>query len=54
MPDLTVVAPTEPSAVEQLVEDYLMACRARGVSRATLTNSYGYPLRGIFVPWCRE
>jgi integrase len=35
-----------------LVDDYLMACRARGLSRATITGSYGYPLQRIFLPWC--
>lgn len=54
MPDLTIVAPTTPTPLERLVDDYLMACRARGLSRATLNHSYGYPLRKIFLPWCQE
>jgi integrase/recombinase XerD len=52
--DLTVVRPAEPSAVDRLVDDYLMACRAKGLSPNTLTNSYGFPLRSIFLPWCAE
>ncbi len=30
-----------------------MACRARGLARSTIQGSYGYPLRGIFLPWCQ-
>lgn len=53
--DLTVVRPTGPqSALDQLVEDYLMACRAKGLSPNTVDNSYGYPLRRIFLPWCAD
>jgi site-specific recombinase XerD len=39
-------------AIEGLVEDYLAACRARGLSPKTVKLSYGYPLRGVFLPWC--
>ena len=54
MADLTVVRPAPPSAIERLVDDYLMACRARGLSPNTIETSYGYPLRGVFLPWCAE
>ena len=55
MPDLTVVRPSgPPTALEQLVDDYLMACRAKGLAPNTITNSYGYPLRSIFLPWCSD
>lgn len=54
LPDLNVVSAGVQTPIERLVEDYLMACRARGLSRGTLTNSYGYPLRRIFLPWCAE
>jgi hypothetical protein len=54
MPDLTVMAPTLATPLDHLVDDYLMACRARGLARGTIRNSYGYPLTGIFLPWCRE
>ena len=52
MPELTVVPPQAPSALERLVEDYLAACRARGLSPATVNNSYGYPLKRILLPFC--
>lgn len=42
----------EPSALQRLVDDYLMECRARGLAPSTIHGSYGYPLRSIFVPWC--
>src|SRR5438552_2917339 len=29
-----------------------MSCRARGLAPGTLSNSYGYPLQHIFLPWC--
>lgn len=54
MADLSVVATTVPSPLARLVDDYLMSCRARGLGRGTLKNSYGYPLSGIFLPWCSE
>lgn len=40
--------------MEQFVEDYLAHCRAAGLSPTTLSRSYGYSLRGVFLPWCRE
>jgi integrase/recombinase XerD len=46
--------PGEPSSLERLVDDYLMACRARGLSPNTVDNAYGYPLRGVLLPWCAE
>jgi len=49
-----VTSPPQPSALHQLVDDYLMACRARGLAPGTITTSYGYPLRSIFLPWCDE
>lgn len=54
MPDLSVVANAAPSPLARLVDDYLMACRARGLSRATITGSYGYPLTRVFLPWCSD
>lgn len=52
MPELSVVPPAAASPLEELVRDYLNACRANGLARATIKNSYGYPLQGIFLPWC--
>jgi len=41
-----------PPALEQLLDDYLAACRAKGLSPKTVKLAYGYPLRGVFLPWC--
>jgi len=54
MPDLTVVRTTSPTTLERLVDDYLMSCRARGLAPNTTRVSYGYPLRGVLLPWCAE
>src|SRR3982074_1138830 len=37
-----------------LVEDYLAACKARGLSPNTVNNSYGYPLRKVLLPFCER
>jgi len=47
-----VPTPSSPSPLRQLVDDYLMACRARGLAPGTISTSYGYPLRSVFLPWC--
>jgi integrase/recombinase XerD len=52
MGNLAVVEPRAAPAVERLVEDYLTACRARGLSPKTVNHAYGYPLRHVFLPWC--
>ena len=53
MAKIAVVAPADSSSpLHRLVDDYLMACRARGLAKGTIDNSYGYPLRSIFLPWC--
>lgn len=49
MPDQAVRGQT---ALEGLVDDYLASCRARGLSPKTIKLAYGYPLKGVFVPWC--
>jgi integrase len=46
--------PQRSSDLERAIEDYLVACRARGVKGTTIENQYGYPLRGVLVPWCQE
>lgn len=48
----SVVTHADLSPLHRLVDDYLMACRARGLAPTTVTTSYGYPLRSIFLPWC--
>ncbi len=50
-PDLKLVTPPA-AAIERLVEDYLDACAARGLSPKTIRFAYGYPLRQVFLPWC--
>ncbi|MEP7104900.1 MAG: tyrosine-type recombinase/integrase [Chloroflexota bacterium] len=53
MPSLKLVkSPT--AAMAQSVEDYLLACRSRGVKPSTIRDAYGYPLRSVFLPWCEQ
>ncbi len=53
MPKLKLIKP--PAApVAQSVEDYLLACRSRGVKPSTIKDAYGYPLRGVLLPWCER
>ncbi len=52
MAELTLVQPQAATAVERLVDDFLSSGRARGLSPKTVREGYGYPLRGIFLPWC--
>jgi integrase len=42
------------ASLHRLVEDYLVDCRARGLSPKTLRDAYGYPLRQVLLPWCEE
>lgn len=46
------VSAVQPSSLDGAVEDYLAACRAKGLSPTTVKMAYGYPLRGVFLPWC--
>lgn len=36
------------------IEDYLIACRSRGVRPSTIKHAYGYSLRAVLLPWCRD
>lgn len=36
------------------IEDYLLACRSRGVRPSTIKHSYGYSLRSVLLPWCQR
>lgn len=47
------VVKAQRSDLAMEVEDYLRACRARGVRPATIRDSYGYSLRGVLLPWCQ-
>ena len=40
--------------LEMLVEDYLDSCRARGLARSTVEQTYTFCLVQILLPWCRE
>jgi len=45
--------PSHPSNdLETIVEDFLLSCKARGLSPATLSRGYGYQLHRVFLPWC--
>jgi site-specific recombinase XerD len=48
---LKVLPTPTPSPLSRLVEDYLMSCRARGLSPRT-DAQYGYALRNVFLKWC--
>ena len=54
MAAVRIVPTGAPSSLERLVEDYLTQCRARGLSRRTIDNAYGYSLRAVLLPWCQE
>jgi integrase/recombinase XerD len=41
-------------SIGALVEEYLADCRRRGLSPKTVDFAYGYPLRHVFLPWCRR
>jgi integrase len=51
---LTVVTTSSGTPLHHLVDDYLISCRARGLAPGTISTSYGYPLRCVFLPWCDE
>ncbi|MGH7609619.1 MAG: tyrosine-type recombinase/integrase [Candidatus Dormibacteria bacterium] len=51
---LRVVEPAAATPLERSVEDYLTSCKARGLSPKTVNQSYGWPLRSVFLPWARE
>jgi integrase/recombinase XerD len=42
---------TLPSPLERLVDDYLISCRARGLSPRT-DEQYSYALKNVLLPWC--
>jgi len=44
---------TTEFVLDQEVEDFLLDCRARGLSRKTLNDGYGFPLRKRLVPWAK-
>ena len=54
MPDLKVLEPPPSTALERLVDDYLAACRARGLSPKTVKFVYAYVLKQVFLPFCKR
>lgn len=42
-----------PSPLDTLVADYLINCRARGLSPRT-DEQYSYSLESVFLPWCAD
>jgi integrase/recombinase XerD len=49
-----VTPSTKATPLSTLVDDYLAACRARGLSPKTVKESYGYSLRGVLLPWAER
>src|SRR5215472_4856597 len=54
MPDLRLVEDGARSPLERLVDEYLMHCRARRLSRRTIDQVYRPVLTRIFLGWCRR
>ena len=42
-----------PSPLGRLVDDYLISCRAKGLSPRS-QEQYAYALQSVFLPWCQE
>ena len=42
-----------PSPLGRLVDDFLLSCRAKGLSPRSL-DQYAYALHSVFLPWCHE
>lgn len=42
------------SRLGRLVDEYLAACRARGLAIRTVREAYRYPLHEVFLPFCAE
>ena len=43
-----------PTALARLIEEYLAACRARGLAIRTVREAYRYPLMEVFLPFCAD
>jgi integrase len=54
MSKLSVVTTPDRTALDILIEDYLMSCRARGLSHKTVQMVYLPVLTRKFGPWARE
>lgn len=53
MGNLNAVSPAQ-SPLSDLVQDYLDDRTAAGLSRKTIHDAYGYPLRSVFLPFCER
>jgi site-specific recombinase XerD len=53
MTDLQIVSTTGATPIERLVDDFIINCRARGLSPRTIDGSYEPALRRVFLRWCR-
>jgi len=43
-----------PNRLERLIDEYLVACRARGLAIRTVRKAYRYPLYEVLLPFCAE
>src|SRR5579884_282403 len=53
MAKVTVVPLADQVTISVLIDDFLMSCRARGLTKSTVENGYSYALRRLFLPWCK-
>jgi site-specific recombinase XerC len=52
MSTLRLIPDQTNTKLELLVSEYLMSCRARGLSPRTIDNCYAQSLERVFLPWC--
>ena len=51
---LSTVSGPDKTALDQLIEDYLTSCRARGLAHKTVAMVYSPVLTRKFAPWARQ
>jgi hypothetical protein len=54
MPQVGAAGGLGPNRLERLIDEYLAACRARGLAIRTVREAYRYPLYEVFLPFCAE
>lgn len=54
MNTIHVVREQSATELELLVSEYLMSCRARGLSLRTIEDCYASSLERVFLPWCHS
>jgi integrase/recombinase XerD len=52
-PSAVDVEAGEGRRLERLIDEYLAACRARGLALRTVKEAYRYPLYEVLLPFCR-